>query len=148
MVALDNISSVIGLDKYALQLQDVDPSLFNGQTFAINLGSVEDAIGHNGAIEDGLLISEKVMELFQNSTASVQLPSNFLGSTAECAMDMRPRLSHSVFLTDVLFQSPQTRSRDVGIGSIIVTVRLSCVQNSSTNPFRVTFRTVEQVMIT
>ena len=146
LAELDNSTNrsivIFGFNTYALQLQDIDPSFFNGQTFAVNLGSVEDAMSRNRTSD--LMTSETDTEMF---TASVQLPKDFLDLVAGCGTNMSHRLSYSVFLTDVLFQTSQTRSL-ASIGSIIVTVQLGCARNSSLlNPFRVAFRTTEQVSI-
>ncbi len=39
--ALTNTSGEVtfGFDNYALQIQDLDPDVFKGQTFTVNLGS-------------------------------------------------------------------------------------------------------------
>ena len=138
-----------GFDTFALQLQDIDLSLFNGQTFSVNLGSVEDAINLNNSIEDFLKTSEMVTKVLENTTASVQLPINFLDSAQECAntsMVEQLRLSYFVFLTDILFQSKNQSRLD--IGSIVVAARLRCADNTSfnfSNPIKVAFRTVKQV---
>lgn len=145
---------VYGFDTFALQLQDIDPNLFNGQTFSVNLGSVEDAIESNDGIQDFLKTSEMVItKVLGNTTASIQLPNNFLDSAQECTdtsmldqpMDQL-RLSYFVFLTDILFQS-QNQTR-LDIGSIVVAARLRCADNASfnfSNPIKVAFRTVKQV---
>ena len=137
-------TTIFGLDTYALQLQDIDPDIFNGQTFSVNLGSVEDAIKLKGDIQDGLMTSEEVMKILQNSTASLQLPDNFLQGCSDMYLDIRQlRLSYSVFLTDILFQSQANRS---AIGSIVVATHLGYADNTSLlNPIRVHFRTVKEV---
>lgn len=35
-----NNKIILAFDKYALQLQDIGPKLFNGQSFSVNLESV------------------------------------------------------------------------------------------------------------
>ena len=149
LVTPDNSSkAVFGFETYALQLQDIDPSLFNGQLFTVNLGSVENAMELNRDIEESLMTSEMAMEVLRNSTASVELPNDLLDSIPGCAGDMNPelRLSYSVFLTDNLFQSPQTQNK-TDIGSIIVAVRLGCSGNASLfSPLIVTLRTAQQVL--
>ncbi len=71
--------AVFGFDTYALQLQDINSSLFSGQTFTVNLGPVEDAVESEGNIQENLTTFEMVMQTLENSTASVQLPDNFFG---------------------------------------------------------------------
>ena len=146
----DNSSKAFfGFDTYALQLQDIHPINFKGQTLTVNLGSVEDAMKLNGDInKESLMISEVAMEMLRNSTASVELPNDLLNSIHECASVTIPelRLSYSVFLTDVLFQSPQTQNK-TDIGSLIVAVRLGCAENASSfSPLIVTLRTVQKVL--
>lgn len=140
-----NSSEVLyGLDTYALQVQDINPDSFSGKTFMVILGDVQDALRAERNIGGSLVTSKMVMEILENSTASVQLPDGFLDSAQGCTSESLLsdiRLSFSVFLTDVLFQSQQNQS---GIGSIIVATRLSCA-NISTDPIRVTLRTIEQV---
>ena len=147
-----NVSSdgkaVFSLDTFALQLQDIDPDFFNGQTFSVNLGSVGDAMELKGDIENSLMTSKAVVKILHNSTASVQLPDNFLDAVQGCTGDDMPidlRLSYSVFLTDILFQSHYNQNQS-DIGSIVVATRLGCADNSSLlNPIQVSFRTVEEV---
>ncbi len=45
---------LFGYDTYALQLQNIDPDKFKGQTFTVNLGSVEDALQSKDGFEDVL----------------------------------------------------------------------------------------------
>ena len=144
---------VLGYDTYALQLQDIDLKQFNGQTFTVNLGSVENALGLEGPFSDALMTSELVMQIHDNSTATVEIPNDFSESLDECNsnrlssfLSSQQRLSYSVFLTDILFQS-QNQSR-FDIGSIIVSTRLRCADNSTLlNPITLIFRTVGQVML-
>ena len=134
---------VFGFDTFALQLQDIDPNSFNGQTFSVNLGSVEDALQSEGGLGDSLVTSETVMDILVKSTASVYLPESFLENVDNLLAndtDML-RLSYSVFLTDVLFQSPNQSGFD--IGSIIVSSRLS--YSTLLKPVQVSFRTARMV---
>ncbi len=145
---------VLGYDTYALQLQDIDLSKFNGQTFTVNLGSVENALDSERSVRSSLKTSERVMQILDNSTAAVQIPEDFSESLDECNSDQlsmeaslpssQQRLSYSVFLTDILFQSRNQSRFD--IGSIIVSTRLRCAENSTLlNPITIIFRTIEQV---
>lgn len=143
---------VLGYDTYALQLQNIDPDKFKGQTFTVNLGSVEDAMRSEDNLQDSLMTSEMVMHVLDNSTAAVQLPDTFLDTLSGCsATDLSTsvgtlqRLSYAVFLSDILFQS-QNQSGRFGIGSIIVSTRLKCEENITIiNPIIIIFRTVDQV---
>ena len=128
-----------GFDTYALLLQDIDPDFFNGQTFSVNLGSVEDALQSEGDLGDSLVTSEMVMDILVKSTASVYLPDSFLDEVENDTNMLR--LSYSMFLTDVLFQSPNQSGFD--IGSIIVSARLR--NTTLLNPVQVAFRTARMV---
>ena len=133
---------VFGFDTYALLLQDIHPDLFDGQTFSVNLGSVEDALQSESDLGDSLVTSEMVMDILVKSTASVYLPDSFLEKVENDTNMLR--LSYSVFLTDVLFQSPNQSGFD--IGSIIVSVRLTNAGViTSLNPMQVSFRTAKTV---
>ena len=143
---------IFGFDTYALQLQDVDPHLFNGQTFTVNLGSVEDALQSNGNLGASLNTSEMVMNILVNhTTSSVKLPENFFTGSMNRSMENGSnstdelRLSYTVFLTDILFQSPNQSSFD--IGSIILSTRLSSEVELNLGPIEVSFRTVNMVCI-
>ena len=146
----DDDKVVLGYDTYALQLQDIDLKQFNGQTFTVNLGSVENALDSEGPFSDSLKTSELVMQILDNSTATVQIPNDFSESLDECNNNglssfSQQRLSYSVFLTDILFQS---QNRSIDIGSIIVSTRLRCAENSTLlNPITVIFRTIGQVLL-
>ena len=129
---------VFGFDTYALQLQDVDDL----QTFSVNLGSVEDALQSEDGFGDSLITSEMVMDVLVKSTASVYLPDSFFSMLTNNTN--RSRLSYSVFLTDILFQSPNQSSFD--IGSIIVSTRLKNYAATLLNPIQVSFRTIGMVI--
>lgn len=150
----DDDKLVLGYDTYALQLQDIDLGKFNGQTFTVNLGSVQNAIYTEGSISDALKTSERVMKILDNSTAAIQIPEDFSESLSECNNDdllmaaflprSQQRLSYSVFLTDILFQSKNQSRYD--IGSLIVSTRLRCAENSTLlNPITAIFSTFDQV---
>ena len=132
---------VFGFDTYALQLQDIDPDLFNGQTFSVNLGSVEDALQSEGDLGDSLVTSEMVMDILVMSTASVYLPDSFFSNSEPLDSLNTLRLSYSVFLTDILFQSLNQSGFD--IGSIIVSARLR--NTTLLTPIQVAFRTARMV---
>ena len=146
--ASGNASEVIfGFDTYALLLQDVDPDFFDGQTFTVNLGSVEEALQSDSTLGASLNTSEMVMDILVITTSSVKLPENFFTGSMNRSMENGSdntnelRLSYTVFLTDILFQSPNQSRFD--IGSIIVSTRLS--SEIELNPIEVSFRTVNMV---
>ena len=133
-------------NKFAIQVQDTVP---DGQSLSVNLGSVEQALNSSLGFDDkSLITSGVIMNALDISTAVVQIPENFTESILECRSDIisgKQRLSYLVFLTDILFQ-PQNKS-NLSIGSIIVSTRLSCADNSSLLiPIEIIFRTNETVI--
>ncbi len=136
-----NDSLSFGLNNYALNLQDIDFNKFREQTLAVNLGSVEDALISGGELGNSLKITSE--ESLANSTAAIQLPDRFLESNEQCSQSNRSniqRLSYSVFLSNILFQSLNQSQFD--IGSIIVSARVRCAVNSK--PVTTYFRKVKQ----
>ncbi len=139
---------IFGFD---LQIQDLDPDVFKGQAFTVNLGSAEEALQSNGNLGESLNTSQTVMNILVNqTTSSVKLSQNFFTGSMNSSMKNASnstnelRLSYTVFLTDILFQS---RNESLDIGSIIVSTRLS---NGASfiphNPVEVSFRTVDRVI--
>ena len=135
---------MFGYETYALQIQDIDPDTFKGQTFTVNLGSVEEALNSSeGFRDESLKTSEMIVEVLDNSTAAVQIPEDFvdecmmMGNISSISSSFTRRLSYNVFITDILFQSFNNNGT-FAIGSIIVSTRLRCKMNSSlSSPIRV-----------
>ena len=135
-----NNQTVFAFETFALQIQELDPQEYQGQSFSVDLGSVEEATKMEQRIEEGdLLTSETVMEVVTGATASMQLPEDLLESLDSCTFatnsnftSVTPqRLSYSVFLSDILFQN--LNQSHLKIGSIIVAARLKCVDNATLN---------------
>ncbi len=73
---------IFGFDNYALQIQDLDPDYFNGQTFTVNLGSAEEALQSNGNLGESLNTSQTVLNILVNqTTSSVMLSQNFFSGS-------------------------------------------------------------------
>ena len=144
LTQLDTNSSdgraIFGLETYALQMQDIDPDRFVGQTFSVELGSVEDAMKSGGIGDESLKTSKRVIQFLDNSTAAIQIPKNFFeqpfSDMSTNKQQPLQRLSYSVFLTDILFQ---INSSLFDVGSIILSVRL---QNLSDNELDSSVRTI------
>lgn len=139
-----------GFNNYAMQLQDIDPGAFNGQTFSVNLGSVEDALISDNGFNNSLKTSNVLVEVMNDSTAAIQLPENFIQSIEgyedenQNLTSNQLRLSFAVFLTDILFQSENDTK--MKIGSIIVSTRLKLAEQSSLfSQITTTFRTNQDV---
>ena len=144
--------TVFGYEKYALQVQDIDPEEFSGQTFIVDLGSVEEALNSTG-ITPSDLNTTSLMSLVKTATASVTIQGSLINQTRSCQMEgfntSQQRLSYSVFLSDILFQSANQSRYKVANRSIIVSLRLNCSEHIVLDsPIKTTFRTHIQVMNT
>ena len=146
---------------FALQVEDVNTNTFNGQTFTVALGPVEQARNVSNAIDQRVLITEdgetdstrNKRATIRNSTeatAILQLDPMFFGdcisSNTSSPAAVRQRLSYSVFLTDALFL-PANRSLNK-VGSIVVAARTSCqLENEAmvSTPIQSSFQVLETV---
>ena len=141
--------TIFALKAFALQIQTFDPEEYQGQTFSVDLGSVEEAVQLKQKIEqDNLITSDMVMNAVTDATASIQLPENLLenldsGNLTSTNITSQ-RLSYSVFLSDTLFQN--VNQSHLKIGSIIVAARLKDTGNATLNtPIQTTFQTNRKV---
>ncbi len=149
----NSTQTVFAFETFALQVQQVDPEEYKGQTFSVNLGSLQDVRKDNQTIEQGALftselesatnlkyehdttVSEGVMKTTVGTTASLQLPEDLLDSCSDVNSTLTStvpqRLSYSVFKSDILFQN--LNQSHLSIGSIIVAARLKCSDNATLN---------------
>ena len=153
LVALSNNSSekyaIFGFEKYALHLQDIDLNRFRGQTLSVNLGPVLKAMKSDGAIEKESLKISELISVLENTTASVSIPEDFFNqnrikaATNLTCNDTQMRLSYSLFLTDILFQSINQT-----IASVILSVTLRCFTNDSldASPLKITLLTNSEIL--
>lgn len=142
-------------ETFAIQIQNIDPKTYRGHSFSVDLGSVEDALNITEQIpEESLITSETLMEALTTATASVLLPEDLLNNENSCnnetslAFASTPRrLSHSLFLSDVLFQSEE--QNQLMLGSIIISARTRCIGTNTTlnSPVTVNFRTNSMVYV-
>ena len=107
------------LQSYGIQLFDISQESFDGQTFAVNLGSLETA--RNLSIP--LTMDDLTDQLSGNATVYVQVPSETLGEGSD---DDKNRLSFVVYRQDSLFQN-STNGSGVTIESLVVAVNSSFV---------------------
>ena len=141
--------TVFAFKAFALQVQTLDPEEYHGQTFSIDLGSVEEATQLKQKIEqENLITSDMVMDAVTGATASIQLPENLLenlnSGNLTSANVTAQRLSYSVFLSDTLFQN--VNQSHLRIGSIIVAARLKNTDNTTLNTsIQTTFQTSRKV---
>ena len=144
--------TVFALKVFALQIQTLDTEEYQGQTFSIDLGSVEEAIQLKQKMEqENLITSDMVMDAVTGATASIQLPENLLESLNSGNLTSTnataQRLSYSVFLSDTLFQN--VNQSHLKIGSIIVAARLKDADNTTLNTsIQITFQTNRKVRTT
>lgn len=125
-------------ETFSLQLQKVHTETFQGQTFIIDLGTIEYITNLSGTRipNNSLTLYDMIVEPWKNATASVQLPMNLFDSFTTCNETDMPesvstRLSYSVFLSNVLFQT--TGSNKSRLGSIIVSARANCKSTAILN---------------
>ena len=128
---------------YALQLHDIDTSNFQGQMLSVDLGSVQEAMSISNNIQDEAIQTIEGNRVFQNRTASVQVPSSVFQDLGQS--DVQQRLSYSVFVRDTLFQSSDENQSNLTVGSIIVAVRVngSTASGNLSTPINVTFQASE-----
>ena len=136
--------TILGFNKFALILQDIDIDRFRGQTLAVNLGSVDDALNSQKGFEKSLITSEMMLDIIENSTALVQLPANLTEGAQELlnTSTSKERLSYGVFLSDVLFK---TGNKNASVGSIILSTRMK--NSSLQSPITLSLRTVHMVKL-
>ena len=137
---------VFGYSTYALQIQSIDSMKLSGHALTVNLGSVKEAINSGQINKEDLITGEGLMSLLTNATASVYIPT--FNNVNSCHLELlntsQQRLSHSVFLSDILFQSHIRNNYSVG--SIIVSARTQCLEDVFLPvPITATFRTNPQV---
>ncbi len=148
-----NNQTVLSFETFAVTVQDVDPDSFQGQTFVVDVGPVDEEMNNTGVINQDALVTVNggngdttdntgsPNEDAENSTAYLHLnPSFFEDCPTKNRTLLRQRLSYSVFLSDVLFL-PENRST-TQVGSIVVAARLACLQTNKsvlTIPVRTSF---------
>lgn len=152
---MSNNQTVFAFKTYALQVQDrPDSSEYKAQTFKVDLGTVEEATQLQMRIKENELMTVDGFENGTNTTASIHIPEDLLGSYADldsCSnltTNSYPvftqRLSYSLFLSDVLFQN--INQSHMKIGSVIVAARLKCANNLTLNtPIKTTFQINREV---
>lgn len=134
---------MFALKTYALQLQDIDRDNYKGQNFSIRLEDFEDVLSSDTKLPG----FSTALELLDNTSAVLYLPESLVQGCQHTPSDVHLRLSVSVFLRDVLFQSLQSQNNERYIGSHIVSTRLRCAENSPTRPITAIFRTSQNVRL-
>ena len=140
----ENATNTFAFKTFAIQIEEIDPQMYEGQSFSMNLGSVLDTMNIDGNIPaDSLIISDTSGGISTNNTAVIRLPEQLFKDLSHCIppSSSQARVSYSVFLSDVLFQNED--QMHLALGSIIVAARLKC-DNTTTfllnNPIEVSFQ--------
>ena len=137
-------ATVYSYQTFALQIQNIDLSSFKGETFNVDLGSVERAMNNTGGIDDSALITVKnIMESLNNATAAIYISEELLEYCFKKNGSRAQRLSYSVFLFDTFFRSQNPTNQPA---SLIIGARVTCSVNE-TLPMgvRATFRSRNNV---
>ena len=108
---------------YALRVNDINTSNFEGETLSVNLGSVQEAMNIGGNIKEEAIETTSGKKVYQNRTASVQVPASVFRDLGQSSGQQR--LSYAVFVRDTLFQSSDENQSNLTVGSIIVAVRVN-----------------------
>ena len=109
---------------FAIQVRDIDINSFSGEVFSVDLGPFEEALNHSSLIPEEAI--QVTMETLANVTASITVPPNLITDLQHEANQSveSQRLSYSVFLSDVLFMSPNQTAQNMSIGTVIIALRL------------------------
>lgn len=128
---------------FALQVQNIDISSLNGETFNVDLGSVAEAMNITRDIEESDLITiENVVNALSNATAAIHVSEELLEYCTRGRTNQR--LGYSVFLSDTLFRN---QDENTTVGSLIIAARLRCGENSTHPPVNVTLLSSNEVKL-
>ena len=143
LVITNSTSATFTWKTYALQVNDIDASNFQGQTLSVDLGSVQNAMSISSNIREEAIETISRIKTYQNRTASVQVPESIFQDFRQSSGQQR--LSYAVFVRDTLFQSSDENQSNLTVGSIIVAVRVNGTTASGnlSTPITVTFQASE-----
>ena len=143
LIITNSTSATFTRKTYALQVNDIDTSSFQGQTLSVDLGSVQEAMSISSSIHKEAIQTISRSKAYQNKTASVQVPASLFRDFGQSSEQQR--LSYSVFVRDTLFQSSDENQSNLTVGSIIVAVRVngSTASGNLSTPITVTFQASE-----
>ena len=114
---------VIPLRLFAVSVQEIQPANFEGQTFSAILGTTfkfED--------DEQINVGSLVLEKRDEATASISIPSGiFMNLPLSMVQNRTTRITHSVFLTDLLFitRERELDSQQLEVGSIIISAAIT-----------------------
>ena len=130
-------------ENFALQLQQIDISIFAGESFNVDLGTVEKAMNNSENIDPQALVS--LLNPLSNVTGSLTVSSRVSGRIDINASNS-VRLGYSVFVSSSLFP---TESVNTTVASVILNLKLSGYTKSNDtidDLFNVTFLTIDPPM--
>ena len=145
-----HVRTVFAFNTFAIQVEDLNVDIFNGQTFIAALGPIEQALNISDRISQNALITvDGAAKNFNMATGSLHLSLKFfdeLVNKSEVESEAIQRLSHSIFLSDAFFNF-ENRT----LGSIIVAARTryQLVNKAMVSvPVRTSFQVIDTVRIT
>lgn len=112
---------------FAIQVKSVQSDEYEGEVFNVDLGSIEQAMNLSRTIREEDL--KTLMEVLDNSTASISATGSLFGRRAECPVGGDRRIGHSVFRTTSLFPSNDSDT----VTSLIIGITVSCNRTRVTN---------------
>ena len=130
-------------ENFAIQLQQIDISTFAGESFNVDLGTVEEAMNNSGNIDPQALVS--LLNPLSNATGSLTVSSRVSGRIDNNASNS-VRLGYSVFVSSSLFP---TESVNTTVASVVLNLKLSGYTESNDtidDLFNVTFQTIDPPM--
>ena len=131
-------------ENFAIQLQQIDISTFAGESFNVDLGTVEEAMNNSGNIDPQALVS--LLNPLSNATGSLTVSSRVSGRIDSNASNS-VRLAYSVFVSSSLFP---TESVNTTVASVVLNLKVSGYNTESNETiddlFDVTFLTIDPPM--
>ena len=130
-------------ENFAIQLRQIDISNFAGESFNVDLGTVEEAMNNSGNIDPLALVS--LLNPLSNATGSLTV-SNRVAERIDSNASNSGRLGYSVFVSSSLFP---TESANTTVASVVLNLKLSGYMETNDiidDLFNVTFLTIDPPM--
>lgn len=112
---------------FAIQVKSVQSDEYVGEVFNVDLGNIEQAMNLSRTIMNEDL--KTLMEVLDNSTASISATSSLLDQRASCPAEADRRIGYSVFRTTSLFPSDDSDT----VTSLIIGITVSCNRTQVTD---------------
>ena len=124
-------------ENFVIQIQEIDPATFAGESFNVDLGTVEEAMNSSGKIDPKALLT--LLNPLSNATGSLSVSDKVVKNSNSSNI----RLGYSVFVSSSLFP---TASENTTVASIILNLRLRNFNTSTEiidDLFNVTFKAID-----